>query len=88
MAVTAEHRRNNNTLHWQPVLHSNIWDINYNKAERQLTKNTVRTEARKKKNLPEKKNHSREKTQEEIWVGSMDHALKSPSYEGLSLIHI
>ena len=34
-----------------------------------------------KKNLPEK-SHSREKTQREIWVGSMDHALKSPSYEG------
>ena len=28
------------------------------------------------------KNHIRAKTRQEIWVGSMDHALKSPSYEG------
>ena len=35
----------------------------------------------KKKRLPEK-NHTGGKTQQEIWVGSMDHALKSPSYEG------
>ena len=35
-----------------------------------------------KKKGCQKKNHTGEKTQEEIWVGSMDHALKSPSYEG------
>ena len=29
-----------------------------------------------------KKNPSRGKTRQEIWVGSMAHALKSPSYEG------
>ena len=29
-----------------------------------------------------KKNPNRGKTRQEIWVGSMAHALKSPSYEG------
>jgi len=33
------------------------------------------------KNLPEK-NPSREKTRQEIWVGSMAYALESPPYEG------
>ena len=34
------------------------------------------------KKKPAGKNHTREKTRQESWVGSMDHALKSPSYEG------
>ena len=54
-----------------------MWWKNKNKAERQFTQNTVRTEARK--NLPEKTPIGK-KTQE-IWVGSVAHALKSPSYE-------
>ena len=31
--------------------------------------------------IPAGKKSSKEKTQQEIWVGSMAHALKSPSYE-------
>ena len=106
-------------------IHSNMWWKNQNRAERQFTQNSVRTEARK--NLPEnvmllrgetgqnttalielvqvqgahgkaarplrlmghlkrlhnRKNPSREKkTRQEIWVGSMAYALKSPSYKG------
>ena len=58
-----------------------MWRKNYNRAERQFTQNTVRTEARK--NLPEKTPIGK-KTQE-IWVGSVAHALKSPSYEGYTV---
>ena len=56
-----------------------MWRKNYNRAERQFTLNTVRTEARK--NL-QKKTPIGKKTRQEIWVGSVAHALKSTSYEG------
>ena len=56
-----------------------MWWKNKNRTERQFTQNTVRTEARK--NLPEKTPVGK-KTRQGIWVGSMAHALKSPSYEG------
>ena len=46
--------------------------------------NTVRTEARK--NLPEKIPVGKNPRQE-IWVGSIAHTVKSPSYEGYTATH-
>ena len=57
-AVSAEHRRYNNTLYNIFYSFKHMWWKNQNRAERQFTQNTVRTEARK--NLPEK-NLSKEK---------------------------
>ena len=55
-----------------------MWRKNYNRAERQFTLNTVNRGQKK----PAEKNPTREKTRQEIWVGSVAHALKSTSYEG------
>ena len=79
MAVSAEHRTYNNTLY------NNLYYIQTcdGKTRTELSvslHNTIRTEARK--NLPEKTPIGKQKTRLEIGVGSMAHALKSPSYEG------
>ena len=51
------------------------------RAEQQFTQNTVRAEASKNP-LEKTPIRKKKKTRQEIWVGSIAHALKSPSYEG------
>ena len=75
MAVSAEHRAYNNTLY------NNLYYIQTcggGKTRTELNDSLHRTEARK--NLPEKTRIGK-KTRQEIWVGPVAHALKSPSYE-------
>ena len=73
LAVSAEHRRYNNTL----------YNIFYyiqtcgGKTRTELSDSLHRILSEQR---PEKT--CRKKTRQEIWVGSMAHALKSPSYEG------
>ena len=79
LAVSAEQRRYNNTL-------CNVFYYiqtcgGKTRTELSDSLHGILSEQRPEKNLPEKTS-VRKKTRQEIWVGSMAHALKSPSYEG------
>ena len=77
--VPAEHRRYNNTLY-------NIFYYFQRCGRKTRTElsdslHRILSEQRPEKTC-RKKTSVRKKTRQEIWVGSMAHALKSPSYEG------
>ena len=79
LAVSAEHRRYNNTLY-------NIFYYiqtcgGKTRTELSDSLHRILSEQRPEKTC-RKKTSVRKKTRQEIWVGSMAHALKSPSYEG------
>ena len=85
LAVSAEHRRYNNILYnifyyiqicgvIKELVES--WVTVYAEYSQNRGQKKPARKKKKKKNLPQKK------TRQEMWVGSMAHALKSPSYEG------
>ena len=73
LAVSAKHRRYNNTL-YNIFYYIQICDVR-TRTELSDSLHRILSEQRPEKTC-------RKKTRQEIWVGSMAHALKSPSYEG------
>ena len=88
MAVSAEHRRYNNIL-YNIFYYIQICGVIRTRRELSDSLRRILSEQRpektcrgKKKKKKKKKNQPEKKTRQEMWVGSMAHALKSPSYEG------
>ena len=79
LAVSAEHRRYNNTL-YNIFYYIQICGVR-TRTELSDSLHRILSEQRPEKTC-RKKTSVRKKTRQEIWVGSMAHALKSPSYEG------
>ena len=78
LAVSAKLRRYNNTLY--NILYY-IQTGGKTRTELSDSLHRILSEQRPEKTC-RKKTSVRKKTRQEIWVGSMAHALKSPSYEG------
>ena len=79
LAVSAEHRRYNNTL-YNILYYIQICGVR-TRTELSDSLHRILSERRPEKTC-QKKTSVRKKTPQEIWVGSMAHALKSPSNEG------
>ena len=79
LAVSAEHRRYNNTL-YNIFYYIQICGVR-TRTELSDSLHRILSEQRPEKTC-RKKTSVRKKTRQEIWVGSMAHALKSPSYKG------
>ena len=79
LAFSAEHRRYNNTL-YNIFYYIQICGVR-TRTELSDSLHRILSEQRPEKTC-RKKTSVRKKTRQEIWVGSMAHALKSPSYEG------
>ena len=79
LAVSAEHRRYNNTL-YNIFYYMQICGVK-TRTELSDSLHRILSEQRPEKTC-RKKTSVRKKTRQEIWVGSMAHALKSPSYKG------
>ena len=79
LAVSAEHRRYNNTL-YNIFYYIQICGVR-TRTELSDSLHRILSEQRPEKTC-RKKTSVRKKTRQEIWVGSMAHALKSPPYEG------
>ena len=79
LAVSAEHRRHNNTL-YSILYYIQICGVK-TRTELSDSLHRILSEQRPEKNLLEKTSVGK-KTRQEIWVGSMAHTLKSPSYKG------
>ena len=79
LAVSAEHRRHNNTL-YNNFYYIQICGVR-TRTELSDSLHRILSEQRPEKTC-RKKPQQGKKTRQEIWVGSMAHALKSPPYEG------
>ena len=78
LAVSAEHRRYNNTLYI--FYYIQICGVR-TRTELSDSLHRIQLEQRPEKTCL-KKTSVRKKIRQEIWVGSLAHALKIPSYEG------